>query len=169
MNRQTIQLIISLLVFVGLLVFLTSPTYQKLKLAQAELVRQQQELERTQNLVSVLDQLSSQFSSLSSDLEKVELSIPKKEDTPKLLVELPTLASQNGLVVSEIGFGDPTKREGYSSIPIRLSAKGSYLNLKSFLKAVEQNLRLLDVVSIGFGEDKGGQYDFGFSINTYYQ
>ncbi len=170
MDRSTITLIILILVFLGILFFLTMPTYRKMSLAQGEFTQQSQVLEDTQNLVAVLSQLSEQFSSITTDIQKVKIAIPQKDDIAILLVEIPTLAAQNGLIVSEINFGEQIQNDGYVAIPIGLSARGSYLNLKSFLRSVEQNLRILDLASLTFSGDlRGGQYDFQFTIHTYAQ
>ena len=169
MNSQIIKVAILGLVFLGLLFFLTLPTYSKVKSARTKLDQKEKELENTQNLVAVLDQLSSQFSNLVTDLEKVEVAIPQEKDLPRLLVEIPTLATQNGLIVRNINFGKQIEKGDYKAIPIILDVKGSYLNLKSFFGAVEQNLRIFDVVSFSFGGSEGGQFDFSFTIHTYTQ
>jgi len=126
----------------------------------------------------------------SSDLKLLEAVLPTNVDLPNLIVQLNTLANDNGLSLSSFSFidsADKDKKEsakssdtGQSSVApkvenapkelrkvdISLSLTGGdYHSLKSFVSETESNLRLLDIVSLNFNP-KGG----GFSVNllTYY-
>ncbi|RJQ13820.1 hypothetical protein C4553_02125 [Candidatus Parcubacteria bacterium] len=167
--KSPIVLIVLILILAGMIFFMTMPLYRNVRSLKAQLEQQEQALENAQNLADVLDQLSRQFGSQISELSKVEVAVPKEDDLPRLLVEITTLASQNGLSVSEVSFGEKKQGQGVNFIPIALKASGNYLNLKSFLIATEQNLRILDLTQLGFGASEGGQYSFDFAIQTYTQ
>lgn len=168
MTKRIIIIVILLGSLWAAVVFGVMPLNRTLQAEQTQLAKQEQSLENSQHLVGVLNQLTSQFGSLQSDLEKVEVAIPSKEDLPRMLVEIPRLVSQNGMILANIGFGeskdDPS---GYKSTTIGLSVRGTYANMKSLLRALEQNLRLYDVVSLKFGAPQSGIHSFEFMIQGY--
>lgn len=170
MIKYIITISVLLLAIAGVILLAIVPFLRSVQAGETELAQQEQVLKNSEDLVAVLNQLTAQFGSLQGDLGKVEIAIPSKEDLPRLLVEIPQLVAQNGMILSNIAFGESDEKvEGYRSTSINLATKGTYLNLKSFLRTLEQNLRLYDVVSIKFGEASNGQHGFEFSIQGYTQ
>lgn len=170
MVKYIITIAILLLMIGGVILLATVPLMRSMQNAQAQLAQEEQTLENSEHLVAVLNQLVSQFGSLQGDIGKIDIAIPSKEDLPRLLVEIPRLVAQNGMILSNIGFGQTSQENaGYRSTAIHLTAQGTYVNLKSFLSAVEQNLRLYDVTEIKFSEARNGQHSFEFTLRGYTQ
>lgn len=159
-----------LLAVIGMIFFITWPLYQRITNVQASISSAMGQIEVTQNLLTVLDQLEKQFGALQSDVQKVEVAIPKEEQLPELLVMMPLLVAQNGLKLTSIDFGSPAQESSYRTVTISIVASGSYLNMQAFLRAIEQNLRIIDIVTLGVSPgDSKDDYGFDFVLKTYFQ
>ena len=64
----------------------------------------------------------------------------------------------------------PTTAPTQQEVRLSLSLAGTHDSVRSFLDALEKNLRLFDVQILTISEaDVAGQVDFQVSIETYYQ
>jgi len=80
------------------------------------------------------------------------------------MIQMETMASQNNLILKSINFTENT-----SSITAQTALAGTYQALKNYLKALENNLRLMDIVNLNFQAPKDGSfYNFNLTIKSYY-
>ncbi len=181
MNRQ----ILTTIVFIAIIIFFVwqyfLPTFDTVSALRAEAKTWQAKLDDTQNLSRKLAELKKKYVSLASEVDRVNQAITEQQDLPGLLVQLENLASQNGLILNNIAFGDSNDQKnkkpaslaaGVKTLSIDLSLNGSQNSLKAFLGSIESNLRIMDVSAISFNEPDAsvtsGQ-DFSLSLSAYYR
>ena len=191
--------IISLIVLVAIIMFFDFPAYNKVNFLKNEIEKYEQFLEEKKGLLIKVGQLKEIYESREEEINKVYYVLPSSTDIPNLIVQFEALASENGLILGNLSFsqvktakktGKVTWGEGaeetvadeiealgtYQSLEISLSLTGSYQSFKSFLKAMEYNIRLMDIKSISFssaakkGEEAGiSTHTFAVSLEVYSQ
>ena len=193
--------IILLIALVAIVMFLDLPAYNRVGFLGEEIEKYEQFLEEKEELLIKVSQLKQIYESREEEINKVYYVLPSLADIPNLIVQFEALASENGLILENLGFGkteaakktggvswstgaegeDTIDRvqEGYQSLRMSLVLIGSYQSFKSFLKAIEHNIRLMDIRSISFssaaeqeGEEEGTvgipTYTFSVDLDVYY-
>lgn len=193
--------IILLIALVAIVMFLDLPAYNRVGFLREEIEKYEQFLQEKEELLVKVSQLKQIYESREEEINKVYYVLPSLADIPNLIVQFEALASENGLILGNLGFGQTEvakktggvswsvgtegedaidgAQEGYQSLKMSLTLIGSYQSFKSFLKALEHNIRLMDIKSISFSsaaEQKGEEgeavgiptYTFSVSLEVYY-
>lgn len=177
-------LTVTVLILIGLIFFII-PKYNSL--SQDRVVEEkeiQNEKENAQNYKNQLTVFINNYNLIpEEDKEKIQQIIPQENSIDILYPEIESLASQNALVITSLAITDtatllknsPQANSGTATstansnigiIEIKLEVSGiNYKNMQSFLKTLENNLRLMDVKNIEFKPEDGSA---SFIINTYY-
>jgi Tfp pilus assembly protein PilO len=187
---KTIVIIILGLGFVAVVIFLDVPGVESVLAKRKEIENQKQALIDKQDLLARVEKLTKLYEENKDNVEKTNFILPSSEEIPNLLVQLEALAFEQGLVLEKVDLSTAKKEEptqgiegqqqrviqDYETMIINIGLTGTYEGLKSFLKATEENIRLMDVDSIGFDsaaeteEYEGPQmFNFNIVINAYYQ
>jgi len=107
--------------------------------------------------------------------------LPPEKDIPGLIVQFEALASENGLILESLNFIERTikktgeaeeEKKDYKSLAVFLSLTGNYKSFENFLKALELNVRLMDIKSIEFSSEKieeEGIFNFNVDLEVYCQ
>lgn len=186
MDKKRLFFSIIILAAIGLvIVFLILPQVSRVKNVRSEIDNLKAELSRKTELSEKIDEMILKYNELVAKIQKIDLTIPKGPQKPELIVQIESLAKENGLILESIVFREPTQKEavGYKILNISLTLSGNYLAFKNFLTALEQNIRLMDVQLIDFSSPErvvipgvlptlGGSISesrFNIQLNTYYQ
>jgi Tfp pilus assembly protein PilO len=186
--------IILILIFAAIVVFLNVPGVQKILDIRKQIDSSKQTFVEEQELMTRVENLVKLYEDNKESVEKINYIIPSGEDIPNLIVQLEALAFEQGLVLGKIemtpketvqeGGGDTQQEksvENYKTLTINVSIMGTYDAFKNYLKAVEENMRLMDVNSLNFSSKSKGEeevqeitpetqiFDFDLIMNTYYQ
>lgn len=100
--------------------------------------------------------------------------VPAKKNTAELLSATQAIATNSGILVTIIQFGEDLtksakKSEPYETLSITVEGTGTYTALRSFLGNLESYVRILDVRSVQIGQGKQeGTLGFKIQANTYY-
>lgn len=156
--------------------------------ARDTIVKNEEVLAQRQKLAENLKKLIAQYQERIKDVSKINQIVPAGPEIPNLLVMLEALAGENSLNFGGVDFNlvrpisGPAAGQLAGAIPaglqivqISVRLKGGYPNFLNYLKAVENNVRLLDTNSVTFNVPSGGASDgasnIGFTavINAYYQ
>lgn len=197
--KKNIVILIFILVFIAILFLLDLPAYNKVTSLREELKKHQDFLKEKEEIVAKVDQLKQVYESRQSELKKVLYVLPVEEELPNLIVQFEALSSENGLILESLNFvkqavitrsaaaedveqgktsqpstTSPATETGsqrdYKTQEIFLSVSGSYKSFKSFLEALELNIRLMDIKSINFKAQKeGAGFTFDINLQVYYQ
>ena len=185
--------IILLIVLVVIIMFLDLPAYNKVGFLKNEIEKYEQFLEEKKELLVKVGQLKEIYESREEEINKVYYVLPPSADIPNLIVQFEALASENGLILGNLSFSqvETAKKTGkvtwggeaeettavevealgtYQNLEVSLSLTGSYQSFKSFLKALEHNIRLMDIKSISFSSAKAETttHTFAVSLEVYY-
>jgi Tfp pilus assembly protein PilO len=193
MNKKIIVTLINLLVSVILVFVFINPLWASIKTLKTGIAKQEQEVKKVEELVAKIQKLKQAYQEIGGDIEKISLALPSEEDLPYLITQFESLASSNGLLLESVKFTNKeTKKKSSrkaeqldqsqevsssfsrSSFEIRLN--GSYEGLKGYLRALENNVRLMDVEVIDFSAVKGkdvdlsnlGIFKFGLRMVVYF-
>ena len=172
-NPKAITGLALFLIAIATFFFLDTGLWDKIQQTNGEIDIARQKLALAQDLVGVVTELNLGFSDIPKEAERIEFALPSRAEVPEILIQISSLASQNGLVLKKINFGTAgqTGSGGYVPIDITLQIAGNYEALKTFIVAIEQNLRIIDVENLSFSvsQDSDDPINFNMSLTTYYQ
>lgn len=110
----------------------------------------------------------------NNQLGKFDQLLPAESDIPGLFVQLQNLTSANSLFLSNVTFNEAAPETGEKNGGIRRlsiglnvvgSGQGSYEQLKTFIAALEKNLRLFDIQAVYFSP---GSPNYSLTLTAYY-
>lgn len=177
-----------ILFLVGAYFFVIRPKYQEtLSLVQANIEQQQLIYQNSAKKLANLKALAEIYKKISpADLQKFNSVLPDTYVRERLFGELEELAGQGGWLVSKITVApvaDPSldvvppesidyrpsanikdQKLGRVDVEVYMMAI-DYAGLKSFLKILETNLRLLDVTAVSFSPSESTAK---IALTTYY-
>lgn len=183
------RLIIAITAFViaGVVFFwYTKPAYDSSKVLQEEIAQFDQALERANELQALRQQLLSRFNAFNpADVERLSKLLPDHVDNVRLILDLDNLAARFGLAIQNVVVGgnqsSPTPvpaaiiAQGdrqYDSLTLGFTTYGSYETFIQLIEALEQSLRIVDLVSLSIASAPGPQgqltYRFDVTIRTYW-
>lgn len=186
---RDIILIILILVFAAMVIFLDVPGVQGVLQTRKDIETQKQVLLDNQDFLATVKELTQAYENNKENIDKIDLILPTKEDIPNLLVQVESLVFEQGLILDKLEVTAPPEETGgtisaedvrarkenpvtkYETLNISLSFTGDYSALKNFLKAAEENMRLIDIDSISMSQEAEniGIFKFDLSLKTYYQ
>ena len=197
MNKKNVISLISFVVSILLVLFLFIPLFSSTKGAYLELRDKNKEIEKLKNLSNEIESIKANYDSIAEEAEKVLLTLPDEKDIPQLLVQFEKIAKNNGLLLESIEFGEIVKRkesdfietvDDYKGISqskkilsvfptssVLIKITGSYSAFKNYIKALEKNVRSMDIYSISFANDNKSLlidpsiFKFDLGINVYYK
>jgi hypothetical protein len=118
-------------------------------------------------------------------IAKFDIILPDGEGRPNFMSALENIASLNGILIKKINFqkadtqARPAESGGavnYESQMVDINFNGGYSALKNFLSAMENSLKITDIVRIDFrpignvGEGGAARvYDFNVKMKIYWQ
>ena len=148
--------------------------------------------------------LLAKYNALSADDRdnKLPKLIPDNIDSVRLIIDINTMAAKHGMSLANIvltasgalpangssgGTAPASTVAGpdsslYTPVTLGFSVAGSYANFTAFLKELEQSLRIVDIVSLSFGQKDTGAggtsvtapvgstdfYTYSMTVRTYY-
>ncbi len=136
--------------------------------------------------VQIAKTIINQYKSLISVSQTISLSIPRGAEIQNLLAQLDNITTQSGLSLQSVNFESvgaltPVKQtsqsivQSYKTLRLTLGLTGNYESLKTWLNAVESDIRLMDIVNVSFAgltsdnQKNSGLFNFKVMLNVYYQ
>ena len=177
-------------------------SWQRVKELRVELAERQTVMNQLTDLVSKFRERVASFENLNDQIELIDTSLPASLGIPELLAAISGAAgsggeitlegitfstiesrfnAQSGPVVSR-GLGNQTDIES-KKVRLSISANGNYLAAKAFIKALEEEQRLIDISDLNFRPSGvresrqetatsttglGGAFTFQVDANVYY-
>ncbi|MDO8594714.1 MAG: type 4a pilus biogenesis protein PilO [bacterium] len=115
-----------------------------------------------------------------ADRSRLEKLLPDHIDSVRLIIDINTIAAQYGMTLRNIGLTDGKsvsskasgstigpKDDKVKGVELKFSVSGAYNEFRSFMKDLEQSLRLVDVESVNFSAGDEDTYTYTLSIVTY--
>ncbi len=173
--KRAISLLISVVLFVVALVIyalLIRPAYDEIVKLRGVLVGKQDLLKEQRGAIDRVNTLVEQYQGTGNLQEIVNLSLPDNEELSSVFSQLYAIARFTGanievfgvqpLALKPVKAGTLMKSLGTLRVNLRLS--GSYEAFKNFVRGLETNIRVMDVIS---AKKEGDAHNL--VVDAYYQ
>ncbi len=144
---------------------------------QSELAKFKDISDSSNKIVAEQKNLVSKKNSIpTADQDRLKKLLPNNIDNIRLIVEISDIANRENLNIKNISVGEVSQNPGsigpsggkYGTLTLKFTVNATYTSFISFLKDLENNLRLIDVTDINFTATNSGSYDFNVTLNTYW-
>jgi len=171
----------------------TNPMYKNFVAEKAQIASYNEALNNSKMLENERDKLTKKFNSIDpSNLERLQKFLPDSIDNIRLILEMEKLALPYGMILKDVKYATLEKSatsnivpagmaatiatQDYGTWDLEFSTQGTYSNFISFIKEIENNLRMVDIVSVDFSSDVGlspgagssEAYKYNIKIKTYW-
>ena len=134
------------------------PLFRDFLKMREEIYQLKKEYEFQKERLLKTQEIFKKFHSRLSEVEDISLALPIKEDYGQILSEIQFLAQKNNLTIEGLSFqkgiikNEEVEENSLfipcSTIVVSLKGKGYYSGIKSFLKDIESDIRLMDIERI---------------------
>lgn len=161
--------------------FILEPKYREISSGgQYNLETVETELAKRETYLDTLKTLVTNYQNISqAEINKLKKVLPEEKDLPGIFVQFEALAQEYDLFLSSISINEVAeevkkekssrsgkiKKLNVSLSLISIKESHDYADIKEFLSALENNLRLLDVNAVYFSPDA---LDYSVNLFTYY-
>lgn len=167
-----------ILLSAGIFVFYINPEYQSIKVVQADIANYQKAFSKSNEVLRKRSELQDKYKKFAnSDLDAIQKLLPDHVDNVQLILDINGLAREKNMLISKIKIEEDksssAKQIGpdgklYSSILVSFKTKAEYSRFISFIKSLEQSLRLVDITSLSFKVDPKNITEYSVTIRTYW-
>ncbi len=168
---------------IALFVWVALPTWDQINSLRTEQASIQDALARLKELQGLRDSLLNTYNSIPKDqMDRLNKMMPKKADVGGLLVGFEQMSNSRGIKLRSIDFisdkalsarppsvVSTSTASVASSLAYSLNISASYDHFRTFLLALERNLRLVDVTDISFSSGTAGVWEISLKAKSYYQ
>jgi Tfp pilus assembly protein PilO len=154
----------------------------KLKVVKQNYAKQLQSLQMAKQIID-------QYKNLTNVNQTISLTLPKSEEIYNVITQLNKISQNSGLLLQSISLQrsastsqttSTTKTESLlnkpQTITLTLNLVGTYEAFKTWLEAIETNVRLMDITNINFSGVLSSEkstttniFNYRVTLNTYYQ
>lgn len=173
-NFKSAVILIFIVILAGGYFLLLQPKFAVIKKEESAIKGKEAEISSLNNKIKQLEKMKNSYEEIDKiDLDKIDGILPDAPGKDKLLSEMENLILKNGLLLTalqieevketkkiansegeESGSEKKDKLTNVGKIKINLDLTGTnYDSLKKILKAIENNLRLLDIAKIQFNPE----------------
>ncbi len=174
----------------------TDPFYKNTTDLRQKIASYNDALSNSKALENERDKLTKKYNSFNLDnLDKLSKLLPDSVDNIRLILEIEKIAAPYGMVLKDVKYDTAeadkvaapvvglqnnlatlASRKDYGIWNLGFSTQGTYGNFVNFVKDLEKNLRIVDIVSIDFSSNTGiganpalsSIYKYDFKIKTYW-
>lgn len=149
---------------------------------RAKLIGQRALFQEKQQAIAKVESLIKQYQGAGRLQDTIALSLPNKEDLASIFNQLQALADFNGLSIEIFNVqslpikpaSSPTQlRAGLvkslGTLRLSLRVAGTYDGLKGFLRGLETNIRVMDLVNLKIESVAKGVLLYNLVVDSYYQ
>jgi Tfp pilus assembly protein PilO len=126
------------------------PEFTSIKDAKAALQARQALIEERNSELQKVAELDKQYQARQADIDKILVFMPEQKRIDQVVSSIQQMTTQAGLNLAAMmtaAVAD-TENVGYKKILVSFDVVGQYPSFINFLKLLEQNLRLYDIVEI---------------------
>lgn len=170
--------IILILAAIGLFFGYIDPTYKDVQ----GILEKQEELDlalnKSKELQAIRDKLLSRYNTFSTNnLERLTKLLPDNVDNVRLVLDIDNIASKYNMRIKSVAVKQARNRdtevigpteEQYESVVLAFSVTSSYEDIMSFMRDLEDSLRIVDIDEFSLNKSVGDLYEYNISIRTYW-
>jgi Tfp pilus assembly protein PilO len=176
--KRPIIIAVALYLSLAIAALLIWPKYKTLNIIKDTIEKQKTEIQNNKDYVDKLGAISAELDGNSEGVSKIDSALPGESSPTDLFNFLQSVASENGLILKEIGMGTSSKLSGNLSdieeANFSIIVTGTYPAFKNFLSEIERSARLINIENISFVSSspstkspKTGVISFSLEIKTY--
>lgn len=139
---------------------LTWPKYQDLSALQINIEAEKAELQSKEGYFSQVKEVSEELEKYPESFSKISSALPETPSLPSLFNFLQASTAQTGLVLEKIILGGVSEGE----IQVACQLVGDYVAFKSFLLALENSARIIEIEKISFESPEETEEPFKFTV-----
>jgi len=180
--KRLIGVSISLIFLIGSLIIFSSmilPTSKEVQDLRGERDALNILLEEESVKLDTLKKLFGEYGGIANLQSTLSMALPTEEDLPGLINQLNGIANTTGIVIKTLDIQTLPNRSAnvdgaigpIGTINLSLDVIGSYESIKTYIDALETNIRIIDVQSLRLdgGTEGGGVLEYEIVIHAYYQ
>lgn len=171
-----IFLLIIIAVSIGSVILIVKPRYENLKQARTDVSSYGSSLDTAEKLKQSREELIAKYNAIpKNDLDSLKTLLPDAVDNIRLIIQIDSIAQKNNLsTLRDVDYQkvediqtSPSADGGeattiapslpYGDLSLSFQTAGTYANFLAFVADLEQNLRLVDIVSVDFSTNEGQQ------------
>lgn len=151
---------------------LIMPAYDRVMTLRVALTERNEILINRNAILSNISALTKKYAERATDIQRFASIVPSQKSAPEIVSSMQALANQNGLQLTTITLSSANTQDSnpYRPQSIDMAFFGSYPAFKSFLEALEKNIRIIDITSIDAAPTTENSPIIGFRLkgNAYY-
>jgi len=179
--KRLIGVTISLTFFLGAIVMFSAfivPTSYEIQELRGEKIALDTLLKEESARIDAVRRLFQEYGSVSTLQSTLGKALPTEEGVPSIINQLQGIAKVSGVTVDSLNISLPAIRAGskddvirpIGEVQITFTLQGDYESIKSYLDAIETNVRIMDVEKLGIqGGTEGDTLTYNIVVNAYYQ
>ncbi|MCX6739209.1 MAG: hypothetical protein NT098_04150 [Candidatus Parcubacteria bacterium] len=171
----------------GIFYLITMPTYADIQVLSATKAKYSEALNNSQEAQGLRDALEAKYNGISPEnLQRLGAFLPDSIDNIRLIIEIDKVAGKYNMALSNarvalaekpsaqtIGEAIVSDSSVYGTGKLDFSVTGTYEDYISFVKDLEQSLRLINITSISLSGATSGTadrdiYNYKTSFDTYW-
>lgn len=175
MARSIKNLVAATLISLSGFLLLTSvwPSYQFSNNLKEIITQRLDALNNREEIIDEIKKAESKKNDHYAELQRLSAVLPMEENIPEIISMIDSIFSTNGVVVDVFKISQSKKIENeLSPILIEVGSTGSYNDILSLISAIQRNIRLFDIASVGISEKQNpdylGQLSFSIKGNVYW-
>ena len=179
--RRLIGVMLSLVFFVSSVAvfsFLIVPASHELQDLRGERNALKELLDRETSRIKAVSALFEQYGGVSDLQRTLGMALPTEEEVPDIINQLQGVAKVSGVLINSLSINLPAIKAGDKKdviqpvgvVQVTLALEGDYGQIKSYLGAIETNVRIMDVQRLGVqGGTESNTLSYNIVVNAYYQ
>jgi len=169
MDRKTKIIFVVAIVAIVVLYyqFLWVPLSRRLNVVREEYQGVSTELRKTEAVAARLEEVQARYDRLLNRWEGAKVMLPKEKEIPSLLEGITTAGMRSGIKFDLFEPQALLPRGIYSEVPIKVSIAGNFHEVASFLSAVGNLPRIVNVADLQLREGKERKLSVDLRAITY--
>lgn len=176
-TKRSVSVLLSALFLVAALAVYANfvrPEFKDVQQLRATLAAKEQLFDSQKTIIAQIQNLLAQFKGAVQLQQTANMALPPSEDTAAIFQQIQAIANSSGLVIQAFGLHslalNPVK---LGSVSATLRLIGNYDGIKKFLRSLETNVRVMDLMSLRLEQagTKPSQDVYAYTVvfNAYYQ
>lgn len=126
------------------------PLYDKVSANREALAERETLLEGRSAIIESIKAMTKQYTEHSADVERFASIVPPQKSAAEIVSAIQTLATENGVQLTSLAVGPSLtqSQNPFQDQTVEIGINGSYPAFKSFLTALEKNIRVIDITSV---------------------
>src|SRR3989338_7509414 len=150
------------------------PLYNSVSDLDAAIKEREDLLSSRNAIVDNIKNLNKEYQKRIPEIAKLSAIVPSKKSVAEVLSAVSDISTKNGVELSGSAIiGQKTSEADtnpYNLLSLEINLNGNYPGLTNFLRALEKNLRLVDITSVDAASSLGNLSSLNFVVkgNAYY-